>query len=307
MPQDDGSYRLTGNKIFISAGEHDLTENIVHLVLARLPDAPSGVKGISMFLVPKYLPTEDGRPGARNGVICTALEHKMGIKATATCQLTFEDAQGWLVGEANKGMRAMFTMMNSERLSVGTQGLGIAEAAYQSAVAYARERLQGRSLAGPKHPDKPADPIIVHPDVRRMLMTMRAYTEGCRALGGWVARQFRSHGAVARSGGAAAGRGFRRADDADREGAVHRPRLRIDQSRRAGLWRSRLHPRPRRRAICPRRKDRHDLRGHQRHPGARPRRPQAARPCRALAQVVLPPSVGFHRAEQGGPRLWVGS
>ncbi len=190
VPQGDGSYRLTGNKIFISAGEHDLTENIVHLVLARLPDAPPGVKGISMFLVPKFLPTEDGRPGARNGVICTALEHKMGIKATATCQLTFEDAQGWLVGEANKGMRAMFTMMNSERLSVGTQGLGIAEAAYQSAVAYARERLQGRSLSGPRHPDKPADPIIVHPDVRRMLMTMRAYTEGCRALGGWVAGSF---------------------------------------------------------------------------------------------------------------------
>ncbi|MBV9655422.1 MAG: acyl-CoA dehydrogenase C-terminal domain-containing protein [Acetobacteraceae bacterium] len=187
VPQGDGSFRLTGNKIFISAGDHDMTENVVHLVLARLPDAPPGVKGISMFLVPKFLPTEDGRPGARNGVICTALEHKMGIKATATCQLTFEDAQGWLVGEANKGMRAMFTMMNSERLSVGTQGLGIAEAAYQSAVAYARERLQGRSLTGAKHPEKQADPIIVHPDVRRMLMTMRAYTEGCRALGGWVA------------------------------------------------------------------------------------------------------------------------
>jgi alkylation response protein AidB-like acyl-CoA dehydrogenase len=187
VPQGDGSYRLNGSKIFISAGDHDLTENIVHLVLARLPNAPSGVKGISMFLVPKFLPTDDGRPGARNGVVCTALEHKMGIKATATCQLTFEDAQGWLVGEANKGMRAMFTMMNSERLSVGTQGLGIAEAAYQSAAAYARERLQGRSLAGSKHPEKAADPIIVHPDVRRMLMTIRAYTEGCRALGGWVA------------------------------------------------------------------------------------------------------------------------
>lgn len=190
MPQADGSYRISGNKIFISAGDHDLTENVVHLVLARLPDAPSGTKGISMFLVPKFVPTEDGRPGAPNGVVCTALEHKMGIKGSATCQLTFEDAQGWLVGEPNKGMRAMFTMMNSERLSVGTQGLGIAEAAYQSAVAYARERLQGRALSGAKHPDKPADPIIVHPDVRRMLMTIRAYTEGCRAFGAWVAASF---------------------------------------------------------------------------------------------------------------------
>ncbi len=259
VPQGDGSYRLNGNKIFISAGDHDLTENVVHLVLARLPDAPSGVKGISMFLVPKFLPTDDGRPGARNGVTCTALEHKMGIKASATCQLTFEDAQGWLVGEANKGMRAMFTMMNSERLSVGTQGLGIAEAAYQSAAAYARERLQGRSLAGSKHPEKAADPIIVHPDVRRMLMTIRAYTEGCRALGGWVAgtldRMERAPDPAIRR----AGRGFRRADDADREGAVHRSRLRIDQPRGAGLWRPRLRPRPRRRAVCPRRPDRHDL------------------------------------------------
>jgi alkylation response protein AidB-like acyl-CoA dehydrogenase len=188
VPQPDGSYRLSGNKIFITSGEHDLTENIVHLVLARMPDAPPGVKGISLFVVPKFLPTDDGRPGARNGVICTAIEHKMGIKASATCQLTFEDATGWLVGEKHKGLRAMFTMMNSERLSVGIQGLGASEAAYQSAVAYAKERLQGRSLSGTKQPDKPADPIIVHPDVRRMLLTMRAYAEGCRALSGWVAR-----------------------------------------------------------------------------------------------------------------------
>ena len=187
-PQDDGSYRITGSKIFISAGEHDLTENIIHLVLARMPDAPKGVKGISLFLVPKYLPNEDGSLGPRNGVSCSGIEHKMGIKASATCQMSFDDATGWLVGEPHKGMRAMFTMMNSERLSVGIQGLGAAEAAYQGAVAYAKERLQGRSLAGTKHPDKPADPIIVHPDVRRMLMTMRAYTEGCRAFGGWVAR-----------------------------------------------------------------------------------------------------------------------
>jgi alkylation response protein AidB-like acyl-CoA dehydrogenase len=189
VPQDDGSYKVSGAKIFISAGEHDLTENIIHLVLARLPDAPRGVRGISLFLVPKFIPGTDGRPGARNGVVCTALEHKMGIKGSATCQLTFEDATGWLVGDLNKGLATMFTMMNSERLSVGIQGLGVAETSYQSAVAYARDRIQGRSLSGAKATGKAADPIIVHPDVRRMLLTIRAYTEGCRALGGWVARE----------------------------------------------------------------------------------------------------------------------
>jgi alkylation response protein AidB-like acyl-CoA dehydrogenase len=181
----DGSYRITGTKIFISAGEHDLTENIVHLVLARLPDAPSGIKGISLFLVPKVLP-RDGGLGARNGVRCGGLEHKMGIKASATCVMNFEGATGWLVGEPHRGMRAMFTMMNEARLEVGVQGLGIAETAYQSAVAYARERLQGRALSGTARPDQPADPILVHPDVRRMLLTMRAFCEGARALAGWV-------------------------------------------------------------------------------------------------------------------------
>ncbi len=188
VPQDDGSYLVTGEKIFISAGEHDLTENIIHLVLARLPDAPKGTKGISMFLVPKFLPTDDGRPGRRNGVTCAAIEHKMGLKGSATCQLVFDDAVGFLVGEPNRGLAAMFTMMNAERLSVGIQGLGVAETAYQSAVAYAKDRLQGRSLSGVKAPDKAADPIIVHPDIRRSLMTIRAYTEGCRALSGWVAK-----------------------------------------------------------------------------------------------------------------------
>ncbi|MDO7843799.1 acyl-CoA dehydrogenase C-terminal domain-containing protein [Sphingomonas immobilis] len=188
VPQDDGSYKITGAKIFISAGEHDLTDNIIHLVLARLPDAPKGVKGISLFLVPKYLPKDDGTPGPSNGVACGAIEHKMGLKASATCQMNFDDATGWLVGEPNKGMNAMFTMMNTERVSVGIQGLGVGEAAYQSAVWYAKDRLQGRALSGVKNPDGPADPIIVHPDVRRMLMTMRAYNEGCRALSGWVAR-----------------------------------------------------------------------------------------------------------------------
>ena len=187
VPQADGSYRITGSKLFISAGDHDLTENILHLVLARLPDAPEGIKGISLFLVPKVLVRDDGSLGERNGVTCTAIEHKMGIKASPTCALAFEDAIGYLVGEPNKGMRAMFTMMNEERVAVGVQGLGLAEASYQGAVAYARERLQGRSVAGAKHPDKPADPIIVHPDVRRMLLTMRAYVEGSRALAMWVA------------------------------------------------------------------------------------------------------------------------
>jgi alkylation response protein AidB-like acyl-CoA dehydrogenase len=189
VPNDDGSYTLSGNKIFISAGEHDLTENIIHLVLARLPDAPKGVKGISLFVVPKFLVKEDGSVGARNGVTCTSIEHKMGIKASATCALSFDDAKGWLVGEPHKGLRAMFTMMNTERLSVGIQGLGVAEVAYQNAVNYARERIQGRSLTGAKNPEKAADPILVHPDVRRMLLTMRAYIEGCRALSGWVARE----------------------------------------------------------------------------------------------------------------------
>ena len=188
VPDDsgDGSFAITGTKIFISAGEHDLTENILHLVLAKLPDAPPGTKGISLFLVPKFLPREDGTPGMRNGVMCGSIEHKMGIKASSTCVMNFDAAKGWLVGQPHKGMRAMFTMMNAARLGVGIQGLGLAEVSYQNAVSYARDRLQGRSLTGTKAPDKPADPIIVHPDVRKNLMTMRAYTEGCRALACWV-------------------------------------------------------------------------------------------------------------------------
>ncbi len=185
-PQADGSYSITGTKIFISAGEHDLTENIIHLVLARLPDAPGGTKGISLFIVPKFLPKADGSVGERNGIRCGALEHKMGIKANATCVMNLDGAKGWLVGEANKGMTAMFVMMNAARLGVGMQGLGIAETAYQSAVAYARDRLQGRSLTGPKNAGGPADPIIVHPDVRRMLMIQKSFTEGARALSLWV-------------------------------------------------------------------------------------------------------------------------
>ena len=186
FPAGDGAYLVTGTKIFISAGEHDLSENIIHLVLARLPDAPAGTKGISLFLVPKRLPTDEGAAGSPNGVTCGSIEHKMGIKANATCVMNFENARGWLVGEPHKGMRAMFTMMNGARLGVGMQGLGLAEVSYQNAVAYTRERLQGRSPRGPVAPDADADPIIVHPDVRRMLMTMRAYIEGMRALAYWV-------------------------------------------------------------------------------------------------------------------------
>jgi alkylation response protein AidB-like acyl-CoA dehydrogenase len=186
VPAGDGAYLITGTKIFISAGEHDLTENIVHLVLARLPDAPAGTKGISLFLVPKRLPTDEGQVGSPNGVRCGSIEHKMGIKANATCVMNFDGARGWLVGDAHKGMRAMFTMMNGARLGVGMQGLGLAEVSYQNAVAYAKERLQGRSAHGAVLPNADADPIIVHPDVRRMLMTMKAYIEGMRALAYWV-------------------------------------------------------------------------------------------------------------------------
>jgi alkylation response protein AidB-like acyl-CoA dehydrogenase len=185
-PQGDGTYAITGTKIFISAGEHDLTRNIVHLVLARLPDAPAGTRGISLFLVPKFLPKPDGSEGPRNGVACGGIEHKMGIKASATCVMNFDGAKGWLVGQPNKGMRAMFTMMNAARLGVGIQGLGIAEIAYQSARAYAKERLQGRALTGAAAPEKPADPIIVHPDVRRLLLTIKSTTEAARALALWV-------------------------------------------------------------------------------------------------------------------------
>ena len=181
-PQGDGTYRITGQKIFISAGEHDLAENILHLVLARLPDAPAGNKGISLFLVPKFLPKADGTLGERNPIFCSALEHKMGIKASATCQMMLDGAVGTLVGQPNKGLAAMFVMMNAARLGVGNQSLGLTEVAYQNAVAYAKDRLQMRALSGPKALDKPADPIIVHPDVRKMLLTARAYAEGARAL-----------------------------------------------------------------------------------------------------------------------------
>ena len=181
-PQPDGSYRLTGQKIFISAGEHDLSPNIIHLVLARIDGAPAGTKGISLFIVPKVLVNADGSLGARNGVSCGALENKMGIHANATCVMNYDGATGWLIGEASRGLNAMFVMMNEARIGVANQGLAISDVAYQNAAIYARERLQGRSLGGAKAPDKAADPIIVHPDVRRMLMQVRAFNEGARAL-----------------------------------------------------------------------------------------------------------------------------
>ena len=187
VPNGDGSYAISGTKIFISAGEHDLAENIVHLVLARIEGAPMGTKGISLFVVPKFLVGEDGSVGARNGVSCGSIEHKMGIHGNSTCVMNYDGAKGWLVGAENKGLNAMFVMMNEARLAVGIQGLALSEVAYQNAAAYAKDRLQGRSLTGPKAPDKPADPIIVHPDVRRNLMSMKAFNEagaGAGAVGG---------------------------------------------------------------------------------------------------------------------------
>jgi alkylation response protein AidB-like acyl-CoA dehydrogenase len=196
QPQADGSYQLSGSKIFISGGEQDLSDNIIHLVLARLPDAPPGIKGISLFLVPKRLLDADGSPAARNALSCGALEHKMGIKGASTCVMNFDGATGWLVGQPNQGLACMFTMMNDARFQVGLQGLGIAEAAFQGGLAYARERLQSRAIKGPVALDKPADPIIVHPDVRRMLLIQKTLSEGCRMLAAYAARQLDlEHGA----------------------------------------------------------------------------------------------------------------
>jgi len=189
VPQEDGTYKVTGTKIFISAGEHDMTENIIHLVLAKIPGGPEGIKGVSLFIVPKFILDADGNPGKRNGVACGSIEHKMGIHGNSTCVMNYEDATGYLLGDMHKGMRAMFTMMNAARLGVGIQGLSQAEVAYQNAVEYAKDRLQGRSISGVKAPEKVADPIIVHPDIRRNLLMCRAFTEGARALGLWAGLQ----------------------------------------------------------------------------------------------------------------------
>jgi acyl-CoA dehydrogenase len=193
-PADDGSYRITGQKIWISAGEHDLTENIIHLVLARIPGAPEGTKGISLFIVPKFLVGDDGALGARNGVTCGGLESKMGIHGNATCVMNYDGATGYLVGEPHKGMRAMFTMMNEARIGVGLQGYAMGAVAYQNAAAFAQERLQGRDVTGPANPGGPADPVIVHPDVRRNLMAQKSFVEGARAFALWGAELVdRSH------------------------------------------------------------------------------------------------------------------
>ncbi|MFZ4602414.1 MAG: acyl-CoA dehydrogenase C-terminal domain-containing protein [Caulobacterales bacterium] len=187
VPQADGTYRITGQKIWISGGEQDLTDNIIHLVLARIEGAPAGVKGISLFIVPKFLVNADGSLGERNGVTCAGLEHKMGIHGNATCVMAYDGATGYLIGKENEGLKVMFVMMNEARLGVGLQGLAMSEVAYQNAVDFAKQRLQGRSLTGPKNPDGPADPVIVHPDVRRMLMDAKAFNEGARAFLLWTA------------------------------------------------------------------------------------------------------------------------
>ncbi|MCX7545172.1 acyl-CoA dehydrogenase C-terminal domain-containing protein [Marinicella gelatinilytica] len=188
-PLDDGSYEVTGTKIFITSGEHDLTDNIIHLVLARLPDAPEGTKGISLFLVPKFLINDDLSVGERNGVAAASIEHKMGLNSSATCVMNFDGAKGYLIGQPNEGLKIMFTMMNGARLNTGIQGLAATQASYQNALAYAKDRLQMRAADGPKYPNKPADPIIVHPDVRRMLLTQKAFAEGNRALAYFVGQK----------------------------------------------------------------------------------------------------------------------
>ena len=187
VPQSDGSYKISGQKIFISAGEHDMADNIIHLVLARIEGAPSGTKGISLFIVPKHTLNDDGTPGERNAVTCGSIEEKMGIHGNSTCVMNYDEATGYLIGEENKGLKVMFVMMNEARIGVGMQGLGQSDVAYQNAAAYAKDRIQGRALTGPQNEDKPADPIIVHPDVRRMLMETRAFNEGSRALLYWAA------------------------------------------------------------------------------------------------------------------------
>ncbi len=189
IPQENGSYKVTGTKIFITGGEHDLTENIVHLVLAKLPDAPAGPKGISLFLVPKFKVNDDESIGEANNVSCGSIEHKMGIHASATCVMNFDESEGYLIGEVNKGLNCMFTMMNFERIGVGIQGIGAAAKSYQNALEYAKDRLQGRSLTGVKNPDAVADSIMVHGDVRRMLLNMKALTEGSRALSTYISMQ----------------------------------------------------------------------------------------------------------------------
>ena len=300
-------YRITGQKIFITYGEHDLADNIVHMVLARTPDAPPGSRGISLFLVPKFLPDADGTPGERNDLRPLRVEDKLGIHASPTCVMSYgeeEGAVGWRIGEENRGLECMFTMMNSERLLVGVQGVAIAERAYQQARDYARTRVQGRP-AGAAREMPEAPPIVHHPDVRRMLLSMRAGDRGDaraelsrRRCDRREPPRRRRQGAVPR---AAPGRPA----DPGRQGVVHRSRRRDRLDRHPGAWRDGLHRGDRRGAILSRRADRADLRGHQRHPGERPGRPQA-RPrrrrggARAVRRDAADPDRDRRRGGVGG-------
>ena len=259
VKQADGSYKITGTKIFISAGEHDLTDNIIHLVLARIEGAPAGIKGVSLFVVPKILVNADGSLGARNGVTCGSIEHKMGIHGNSTCVMNYDGATGWLIGEENKGMQGMFVMMNEARLGVAVQGLAQSEVAYQNAVAYARDRLQGRALTGPKAPDKPADPIIVHPDVRRTLLTIRAFNEAARAMVVWTALKSDVAHRSSDPEGPPGGRRSHGPDDAGAERLSHRYRLCQRGAGAADVWRPRLYRRAGHGAVRARCAHRHDL------------------------------------------------
>ena len=287
VKQADGSYKITGTKIFISAGEHDLADNIIHLVLARIEGAPAGIKGVSLFVVPKMLVNADGSLGARNGVSCGSIEHKMGIHGNSTCVMNYDSATGWLIGEENKGMQGMFVMMNEARLGVAVQGLAQSEVAYQNAVAYARERLQGRSLSGPKAPDKPADPIIVHPDVRRTLLTIRAFNEAARAMVVWTALKSDVAHRSSDPEGPPGGRRSHGPDDAGHEGRDDRRRIFQRGAGAADVWRPRLYRRTRHGAVRARCAHRHDLRGRQRHSGARSGRAQIAARRRPRGDGVL--------------------
>ena len=280
-PQPDGSYGITGTKIFISSGEHDLAENIIHLVLAKIAGAPDNVKGISLFIVPKFLVKEDGSLGERNGVSCGSIEEKMGIHGNSTCVLNYDGATGYLIGTPEKGLEAMFIMMNAARLGVGLQGLAQGEVAYQNAVSYAKDRRQGRALVpDQRDPNAKADPIIVHPDVRRMLMETKVVQRG-GARAGPVGRAPGRHLPPRPDRGGAAGglRSARPAHPGD-QGLSDRPGLQGRGRRAADLRRPRLHSRMGHGAVRPRRPHRPDLRRHQRHPGARPGRPQARRQWR---------------------------
>ncbi len=298
----DGTYRLTGTKIFITYGEHDLTDNIVHFVLARVAGAPHGTRGLSLFLVPKFLVNPDGTLGARNDVRAHSVEHKLGIHGSPTCVMVYGDrggAIGYLVGEEDRGMAAMFTMMNEARLAVGLQGVGVAEAATQRADAYARERRQGR-VAGMEA--SATVPIIAHVDVRRMLLTMRALTRAartiCYATAVALDRAHLAGDAAARKAGA----GARRPAHPGRQGVLHRHRQRGRLARHPGPWRHGLHRGDRRRAALSRRPHRPDLRGHQRHPGDRPRHPQGADVRRRRGQVLCRRIARHHRRGAGHQR-----